>query len=81
MREISSKEYALRVSGEVEYAIEDALYDVLTSLSRRYGFETFEHKSDFNDAFIDGYAATMRDQAIELLEECGLDVRPDGKDY
>jgi len=81
MRTISSKDYTLHVGDEIEWALEDALYDALTTISHRYGFDTVEHKAEFNDAFVDGYAATMRDLAIELFEELGMDVRPDGKEW
>lgn len=80
MREISSKEYATKVQDAVEYAIEDALYDVYTGLAKRYGFEAMAG-SDFYDELSFRCLATMRDMAIGLFEECGMDVKSDGRDF
>jgi len=80
MKVISSKEYALHVQDEVENAIEDGLYGVYTDLAKRYGFDALDG-SDFYDELSFRCLATMRDAAIELFEECGMDVRSDGRDY
>ena len=80
MKVISSKEYALRVQNEVENAIEDGLYGVYIDLAKRYGFDALDG-SDFYDELSFRCLATMRDAAIELFEECGMDIMPDGTEF
>jgi len=80
MREISSKEYALKVEDDIEGGIEEEMYDLYSSLAKRYGFEDCGFDW-FSTVYYDGYAATIRDDVIKLFEECGMDIRPDDKEW
>ena len=79
MREISSKEYALNVEDVVWGALADGLLHAYELLSDIHGFDP--RTGDVETAFDMGIAATWRDQAIELFEQYGLDVQPDGKEW
>lgn len=81
MREISSKEYALNVDDVVWGCLKDGLLHAYGLLADMYGFEGEYPIESVGDAFDMGIAATWRDQAIELFEMYGLDVRPDGKEW
>ena len=86
MREISSREYALNVSDVVSDSIEDALMGAFELITRKMGciadYDERQVKSaEMIAAFQMGIGATWRDQAIELFEHYGLDVKPDGKEW
>lgn len=79
MREISSKEYALNVDDVIWGSLKDCLANTLDLLADIHGFTP--RTDEMMTAFDMGFAATWRDQAIELFEMYGLDVRPDGKEW
>lgn len=83
MREISSREYAEEVSDRIEDALDDALIRVYNELADDYGFRNIDEMCVFDMYFYGdaNYAGQMRDLAIELFEECGMDVRPDDKEW
>ncbi len=80
MREISSKEYTEQVGDLIEGAICDSLFNIYNRLAGKYGFEkaTFD---EFWSYYCDGHIGDLRDNAIELFEELGMDIRPDGKEW
>lgn len=84
MSEISSRDYALMVEDKIEDDIEARLYVTYNALGKRFGFPPIlgeSAESRFSEMFRDGYAAKMRDLAIEFFEEYGFDVRPDGRSW
>lgn len=80
MREISSKEYALRIEDEIEDTVESDMYSLFSELAKAYGFEDCGFDW-FSAVYYDGYAATIRDEVIKMFEECGMDVKPDGRSW
>ena len=72
MREIGSREYALRVGDQIESDIEVRLLITFNAIARDYGFEPIragESEDMFENAYWEsGCAAKMRDLAIELFE-------------
>lgn len=86
MREISSKEYAEVVEDTTSDLLEAALGAAFMYVMKKLKCFADESelqaaKDDMIAAFQMGCGATWRDQAIELFELYGLDVRPDGKDW
>lgn len=81
MREISSREYALRVEDEIESTIEVDMFDLFNELAEHFGFEKQDDFGCFSAVYYDGYAATIRDEVIKLFEECGMDITGDGRDF
>ena len=81
MKEISSKEYASLVEDVVWGCLKDGLLHAYELLAEIHGFDGEYPTESIEDAFDMGIAATWRDQAIELFEMYGLDVRPDGKEW
>lgn len=77
---ISNDEYVENVSERIEDAIDYALLQVYNEIANEYGFRNVDEMSTFDLYFYGDrdYAAKMRDLAIELFEEVGMDVRPDG---
>ena len=84
MREISSKEYAEMVEDTIFGSLEDALRDAFDFIMKTYGMEYAERQvkaENMVTAFYWGFGDTWRDQAIELFEMYGMDVKPDGRDF
>lgn len=87
MRTISSKKYANNVEDIVCDALSDAIQSAYCYLARELGFmpdydERERHAIEIFDAlYEDGTLAEMRDKVIELFEEHGMDVRPDGREW
>lgn len=81
MREISSKEYALRIEDEIESTIEVDMFDLFNELAEHFGFPKQDEFGEFSAVYYDGYAASIREEVIKLFEECGMDVTSDGRSY
>ena len=86
MRTISSKEYAREIEDTICGCLEDALKRAFDYITKSLGciedyYERDMRANDMIDAFQMGAQATWRDQAIELFERYGMDVKPDGKEW
>ena len=86
MREISSKEYTLMVEDIICDSLVDALRGAFDYIARHLGcIEDYDERQIAAEkmvcAFQEGCEATWRDQAIELFEMYGMDVRSDGKEW
>ena len=86
MRTISGEEYANSVSDVVSDSIEDALKGAFDYITRHMGciedyYERQVKTQEMIAAFQMGMGATWRDQAVELFEMYGMDVKPDGKEW
>lgn len=86
MREIDSKQYALDVEDVICGSLEDALRGAFDYITRHLDcIVEYDERQVMAErmvsAFQMGCEATWRDQAIELFEMYGLDVRPDGKEW
>ena len=80
---ITSKEYALEVEDPIEHKLNDALFCVLYSISKKFNQEdiVFDKHDKFSDVYWDAYAAEFRDLALEFFKELGFNVQSDGKDF
>ena len=83
MREISSEEYALEVSDRIEDEIDSTLINLFADLAYKFGFEPIDEMWVFDGYYYGdaNYAGKIRDLVIEMFEECGMDIRPDGRDF
>lgn len=86
MRVISSKEYAEWVEDVICNSLEDALMGAFEYITKHFGcIEDYDERSIASNnmacAFQFGCEATWRDQAIELFEMYGMDVKSDGRDF
>ena len=86
MREISSEEYAEYVEDVICTSLEDALMGAFEYIAKHFGcIEDYDERitasRNMSWAFQEGCEATWRDQAIELFELYGLDVRPDEREW
>lgn len=81
MREVSSREYALRVQDEIESTIEVDMFDLFNELAEHFGFPKQGEFDEFSAVYYDGYAGTIREEVIKMFEELGMDVRPDGRSW
>lgn len=79
MNEISSKEYANIVEDAIVNDVEITLANILFGLSQRYHFKP--DLEAFHNGYQEGIAAEVRDLAIQLFEEVGLNVRSDGRSF
>lgn len=81
MRTIENKEYAHYVEDVIEQAVEIALFDTFNGIADRFGFPKQNDFGEFSGIYYDGYAAEIRDKAIALFEDCGMDIISDGSEF
>ena len=82
MRKISSKEYALEITDVIDGKLYDAVRDAWQEVATKYGIEYGMWNPDaVATSFACGFGATVRDSLVELFEECGMDIRPDDKEW
>ena len=82
MREINSKEFAARVDDRIENDVEVTLLPIFNHLARRFGFEPIRDTDEFETVYyMGGYASRIRDIAIEMFEELGMNIQPDGMEW
>lgn len=83
MRTIDSKTYAEEVEDVIWNSLKDALIGAFDYITRHMGcIEDYDERQvkaqQMAEAFDAGIAATWRDQAIELFEMYGMDIKSDG---
>ena len=77
---ISSKEYATEIENRIEDELEDALFGLLYILGKKFRLTELCSISDFQDIYCD-HAADLREIVIEIFEECGMNVKSDGRSF
>ena len=73
MREVSSKEYALRVQDEIESTIEVDMFDLFNELAEHFGFPKQGEFDEFAKRFVD-YVQPAVDDCIRnaILAATGI---------
>lgn len=95
MQTISSKEYATEIQNYIEDYLYTCLCNILFTLGKKYkvkGIDPEQHvhedkykeiqdRYEFETIYTASYEYLFREMAIAFIQDCGFDVRSDGKDF
>ncbi len=78
MKVISTESYCKKIAWHVEVVLEDALCDFFNELAEEYGFDKATPDEFHESYMLSNRWGELRDIALDILEQAGMDVRADG---
>lgn len=80
MKDIPDKDMAM-ITDSIESRITEALTPLYNQLAEQYGFDHAEADEMYDMGISTGLLPTMREAAVHLFEQLGMNVQGDGKGF